>query len=98
MKAWDFHVEERTEEVDAVVFDGEEWCVGCMPQHKNADGYSCDGGAGPCDECTPILAIEERDRHPVCGHCNFEHTDYGTCDRVGCCQSEPDEEDEEDVN
>ena len=56
MKAWDF---------EAVAYDGDEYCVGCLP-----DGVDVDD-----DDVCPIFASDEVDVYPVCCVCGCEH-DY----------------------
>lgn len=50
---------------EAVVYDGEEYCIACLPEGVDVDN----------PEVQPIFAIEERDRYPVCCVCHGEH-DY----------------------
>lgn len=54
MKSYDY---------DAVVYDGEEFCVECLP-----DGVDVDS-----DDVSPIFADSEVDRYPVCRQCGAEH-------------------------
>jgi hypothetical protein len=56
MKAWDY---------DAVVYAGETYCVGCLPD-----------GVGETDpDVDPIFATSEVDGYPVCCNCGHTH-DY----------------------
>ena len=56
MKGYDF---------DAVVYDGEVYCVGCLPE-----------GVNPTSEgVIPIFASDEWELPPVCERCGAEH-DY----------------------
>lgn len=59
MKAWDF---------EAVVWDGAEYCVECLPE-----------GVDPQDpeEVSPIFPTHEADRFPVCDVCHEKHTYTG---------------------
>jgi len=56
MKAYDY---------DAVICDGEVYCVGCVPEEFDPD------------ECYPIFADSEWEYVPVCSVCGAEH-DYVT--------------------
>jgi hypothetical protein len=56
MKAYDF---------DAVVYDGEVYCVECLPVGVDEES----------DEVSPIFADDEWDDAPVCCMCGGEH-DY----------------------
>src|SRR5262245_55360529 len=69
---------------DAVVYDGAEYCVGCLP-----DGVDVDS-----EEVSPIFASEEMDRYPVCDACGYEHdyvslTEYGQRERYLRSEPEP---------
>jgi len=59
MKAWDY---------DAVVWEGEVYCVGCLPDNVNVEN----------EGVMPIFASSEWDSYPVCTVCHMEH------DYVGC--------------
>lgn len=52
---------------DAVVYDGEIFCIACLPDGVNADS----------DEVSPIFAGSEWGYIPVCCECGTEH-DYVT--------------------
>jgi hypothetical protein len=54
MKAFDY---------EAVVFDGEVYCVECLPERYNEDR----------DDCFPIFADSEWDYTPVCCVCDEAH-------------------------
>ena len=56
----------------AVVYDGEEYCVGCLP-----DGVTVDSRQDGELLVSPIFATAEMDRYPVCGACGEEHTYVG---------------------
>lgn len=56
MKSYDF---------DAVAYDGEIYCIACLPEGVNSDH----------PEVSPIFADSEWDHYPVCGHCHGVH-DY----------------------
>lgn len=50
---------------EAVVYDGEIYCVGCLPEGVSVDS----------DEVSPIFADSEWDYYPVCADCGTVH-DY----------------------
>lgn len=56
MKAWEFY---------AVVYDGEVYCVECLPQ----------GIKTTHPDVSPIFAVDEWDIYPVCCVCGTKH-DY----------------------
>lgn len=58
---------------EAVVYDGDIYCVGCLPEGVEVDGIDANGD----DICTPIFACSEWDSYPVCDHCGEVH-DYVT--------------------
>ena len=67
MKSWEF---------DAVVYDGEIYCVECLPEEARIKE----------DEAWPIFADSEWDHYPICDNCGMEHkyvglTDYGRFSR-----------------
>ena len=63
MKAYDF---------EAVIFQGEVRCVGCLP-----DGITPDHPM-----VSPIFANSEWDRYPACDVCGCQHTYVGITNRA----------------
>ena len=56
---------------DAVLYDGEIYCTGCLPDGVDVDGVDADGD----DICQPIFAGSEWDAYPICCQCGAVH-DY----------------------
>jgi len=79
MKSYDF---------DAVIYDGEVYCVECLPQAPK--GYEHQQVTIDSDEVSPIFADSEWDYAPVCGACGMVH-DYMTI-----LQSDDDSHDDDD--
>ena len=55
----------RAYDYDAVVYEGEVYCVGCLPEGVSVNN----------EDVIPIFAGAELDFPPVCSHCHAEH-DY----------------------
>ena len=55
----------KTYDYDAVIYDGEVFCVECLPHNVNCKD----------DVISPIFAGEEWQYRPVCCECGEEH-DY----------------------
>ena len=63
MKAWDYR---------AVYYDGECFCVDCLPAEEDR--------LEPNLDVYPIFATEEADSYPVCTICGREHDYIGLTD------------------
>jgi hypothetical protein len=62
-KKWFYH------HYAAVIYDGEIYCTGCLPDGVDVDGVDGDGD----DICTPIFACSAVDYCPICCHCGKVH-------------------------
>jgi len=64
------HQRMNATDYEAMVYDGDEYCVGCLPEGVTEE------------EATPIIADSELDRYPTCAHCGAVH-DYVGLTREG---------------